>query len=93
MKPEKSGVILYQRAYTDVEGEHHEPGWTVEWISMVECGKTVDPLVLNWVFQQARIQEFNLHYQIKKTDFYMGSQKFQDFARGGLKSSTNVVAG
>jgi len=92
MKPEFSKVIMYQRTYEDIEGDVHEPGWSITWISMVECGETVDPTVLNWVITQARTQEFNLHYQVKKTDYYMGSPEFQDFARTyGLQSKTTVV--
>lgn len=92
MKPDKSKVIVYERAYEDVDGTYKEPGWKINWVSMVECGKDVDPTVLNWMFQQARNNEFNLHYQVKKTDYYMGSQEFHDFAKAtGLRANSASI--
>jgi hypothetical protein len=92
MKPDKSGVILYHRSYEDVEGDYKEPGWTIHWISMVECGQQVDSTVLNWVIQQARFNEFNLHYTVKRQDYYLGSPEFHEFSKNGnLATKTKVI--
>jgi hypothetical protein len=88
MRPDRTKVLMYQRAYQDVEGDYLEPGEVINWISAVECNQKMDSAMLSWLIQQARNNDWNLHYQINKVDHYLGSEVFHNF----VNESANGVS-
>jgi hypothetical protein len=91
MKPDYCKVLIYNRAWQDVEGEYFEAGTVLNWVSAVECGQKMDSNVLSWLIQQARRNEWNLHYQINKQDHYLGSEQFHHWVNATAGQQTTVV--
>lgn len=83
LKPSRCGAILYQRSYYDKDGKYGEPGETIRWWSMVECGKQLDSAVLAWTIHQTKHAGINLHYTVNRQNYYLGDDNFMKFGDEG----------
>lgn len=91
MRPDHTKVLVYTRVFHDTEGEYFQEGHTIQWISAVECGQPMSAQMLSWLVQQARANEWNLHYQINKQDHYLGSAEFHHFVNASAGQQTKVL--
>tara|TARA_B100002019_G_scaffold218797_1_gene191437 strand:- start:4102 stop:4680 length:579 start_codon:yes stop_codon:yes gene_type:complete len=91
MKPNNSKVLVYTREWKDSTGEFLRPGESLQWISAVECGQQMDSNVLSWLIQQARYSNWNLHYQLKGQDHYLGSEQFHQFVDSSKELQQDIL--
>jgi len=74
MKPEHSGVII---SNCDIISNENEP--PLHYWLVVECGKKIQPHVLNWLLTNSHFLGINLHYYVDGIEYFMGDQRFNEY--------------